>query len=160
VLNSWAALAAAPAPPPKKEEPIYKPAQRDEVIARNRDLQRVDPPCRDYDKTEVDRVKKLKLCNVHYLRQECPYGNECTHSHAYKPTKEETNTLKLVARMAPCVYGTACTDVRCIYGHCCPAPRSRNAVKGTKTCIFGDQCKFPVELHDIDRNVVKTLVIR
>ncbi|KAF2703489.1 hypothetical protein K504DRAFT_179104 [Pleomassaria siparia CBS 279.74] len=158
VMN-YAAKAALPAPP-VTEAPVYKPANREEVIARNRIGQRVDPPCRDYDKTEVDRIKKIKMCNVHFLRDECPYGANCTHLHSYKPTKDELQTLRLVARMAPCQNGSGCQDIKCIYGHRCPAPRSDRGAKGAKSCIFGEQCKFPSELHDIDCAVVKTLVIR
>jgi hypothetical protein len=157
--RTWATKAAAPAPP-GAESPKYKPANRDEIIARNRAGQRVDPPCGYYDKEEVDRIKKMKMCNIHFLRQECPYASSCTHVHTYKPTGDELNTLRLVARMAPCVHGSGCADVKCIYGHRCPAPSVKNPVKGTKTCIFGEQCKFPPELHDIDCHVVKTLVIR
>ncbi|KAF1949829.1 hypothetical protein CC80DRAFT_539999 [Byssothecium circinans] len=157
---NWAAKAAAP-PPPQTQSPKYEPPNREEVIARNRAGQRVDPQTRDYDKTEVDRVKKIKMCNVHFIRQECPYGNACTHLHNYKPTPSEISTLRLVARMAPCQNGSSCQDIKCIYGHRCPAPRSKsNPPKGTKSCIFGDNCKFPPELHDLDCNVVKTLVIR
>lgn len=160
-MGSWAAKAAAPAPP-ASEKLVYKPANRETVIARNRAGQRVDPPNKDYDKAEVDRVKKLKMCNVHFLRQECPYDDGCTHVHDCHPTKEEVATLRLVARMAPCLNGSGCSDIKCIYGHRCPAPshRSNSAAKGTKSCIFGEACKFPPELHDIDTNVVKTLVIR
>ncbi|KAF1834674.1 hypothetical protein BDW02DRAFT_323474 [Decorospora gaudefroyi] len=159
VMN-WAAKAAAP-PPPAPLAPVYKPISREEVIARNRAGQRVDPPCKDYDKVEVDRIKKIKLCNMHFLRQECPYEEKCSHLHAYRPTDDELSTLRLVARMAPCVHGSACQDIRCIYGHRCPAPPHKtHHIKGTKSCLFGDSCKFPPELHDIDTNVVKTLVIR
>lgn len=157
---SYAAKAAAP-PPSAPPSPIQKPPQREEVIARNRAGQRVDPPCKSYDKTEVDRIKKLKLCNVHFLRKECPYGEQCTHSHAFNPTDSEIATLRLVARMAPCVYGSGCQDIKCIYGHRCAAPPHKtNHVKGIKSCIFGEACKFPEELHDVDTHVVKTLVIR
>jgi hypothetical protein len=156
---NYAAKAALP-PAPTPESPAYKPVNREEVIARNRVGQRIDPPCRDYDKTEVDRIKKTKLCNVHFLRDECPYGPQCTHLHNYKPTKDEILTLRLVARMAPCSSGSGCQDIKCMYGHRCPAPRSDRASKGTKSCIFGESCKFGPELHDIDTNVVKTLVIR
>jgi hypothetical protein len=160
VMGTWAAKAAAPAPF-APVSPDYKPANREELIARNRAGQRVDPPCKDYDKTEVDRVKKIKMCNVHFLRKECPFDTNCTHLHAYKPTKEELSTLRLVARMAPCQNGSGCQDIKCIYGHRCPAPPSKSShVKGTKSCIFGEACKFPPELHDVDCNVVKTLVIR
>jgi len=158
-IMNYAAKAALPAPP-VSEAPTYRPTNREEVIARNRAGQRVDPPCRDYDKPEVDRIKKIKMCNVHFLRNECPYGTSCTHLHSYKPTKDEIATLRLVARMAPCQYGSGCQDIKCIYGHRCPAPRSDRSVKGARSCIFGEQCKFPADLHDIDCNVVKTLVIR
>lgn len=158
--SSWAAKASAP-PPPVSASPAYAPADRNEVIARNRAGQRIDPPCKDYDKTEVDRIKKLKLCNVHFLRQECPYEMQCTHKHTYQPNRSEIATLRLVARMSPCSMGSACQDYKCIFGHRCPAPPSNKKVpKGTRSCIFTDTCKFPVELHDIDTNVVKTLVIR
>jgi hypothetical protein len=160
IANSWAAKAAAPAPPVTEAPPLYKPVNREEIIARNRAGQRIDPPCKDYDKTEVDRIKKIKMCNIHFLRDECPYDSACTHLHAYRPTNDELKTLRLVARMAPCSNGSGCQDIKCIYGHRCPAPPGRHHVKGTKSCIFGESCKFPPELHDIDTNVVKTLVIR
>jgi hypothetical protein len=154
---SYAANAAA-VPPPVTE---YKPMNRDEVISRNRAGQRVDPPSKDYDKAEVERFKKLKLCNMHYLRNECPWLQGCQHIHDAVLTKDEIATLRLVARMAPCSGGSACQDISCIYGHRCPAPPSRtHQPKGSRTCIFGEFCKFPSELHDIDTNVVKTLIIR
>ncbi|KAF2024785.1 hypothetical protein EK21DRAFT_77906 [Setomelanomma holmii] len=157
---TWANKAAAP-PPPAPETPVYKPVTRDEIIARNRKGQRVDPPAKSYDKAEVDRIKRMKLCNVHFLRQECPYGTNCTHIHNYKASDDEIKTLRLVARMAPCNNGSGCQDIKCIHGHECPAPPHKyNHIKGTKSCIFGEQCKFVPELHDIDRDVVKTLVIR
>ncbi|KAF1357435.1 hypothetical protein EJ07DRAFT_128527 [Lizonia empirigonia] len=160
LMTTWAAKAAAPAPP-VSASPAYEPADRNEVIARNRAGQRIDPPCKDYDKTEVDRVKRLKLCNVHFLRQECPFDTQCTHYHDYKPNRSELAFLRLVARMSPCQNGSGCRDVKCIFGHRCPAPLSKTKVsKGTRSCIFAETCKFPVELHDIDTNVVKTLVIR
>ncbi|KAH7384175.1 hypothetical protein DE146DRAFT_217595 [Phaeosphaeria sp. MPI-PUGE-AT-0046c] len=161
--GTWAAKAAAAPPPPahRATSPEYKPMNRDEVVSRNRNGQRVDPPTKDYDKAEVDRVKKMKLCNTHFLRKECPYGDQCSHDHSARPTEDELKTLRLVARMAPCVNGSGCSDNRCIYGHRCPAPPHRTRhVKGTKSCIFEDQCKFPVELHDIDTTVVKTVVIK
>lgn len=159
VVNSWAAKAAAP-PPTASASPAYEPADRNKVIARNRAGQRIDPPTKDYDKPEVDRIKKLKLCNVHFLRQECPYDMQCTHKHTYQPSRSEIATLRLVARMSPCSMGSACQDYKCIFGHRCPAPPSNKKVpKGTKSCIFADICKFPLELHDVDTNVIKTLVV-
>jgi hypothetical protein len=158
--NTWAAKAAAPAPPGSSPI-IYKAVRREEGIARNRAGQRIDPPCKDYNKAEVDRIKKLKMCNVHFLRKECPYDKQCTHLHDYRPTPGEIATLRLVARLAPCLHGSGCDDAKCIYGHRCPAPpHATRHVKGTKSCIFLDTCKFPEELHDLDLNVVKTLTIR
>jgi hypothetical protein len=158
---TWAAKAAAAAPAAPTVSPPYRPPIRHESISRNKAGQRVDPPCKDYDKAEVDRVKRMKLCNVHFLRNECDWVEGCAHEHAANPSREELATLRLVARMAPCSNGSSCRDIRCIYGHRCPAPPHRtNHRKGTKSCIFGEDCRFPVELHDIDTSVVKTLVVR
>jgi len=163
--TTWASKAAAPAPPPAAPAPPVQPVkmvkESEAVFARNRVGQRVDPYCKDYDKTEVDRIKRMKLCNVHFLRAECPYDKQCTHIHNYELTADEAETLRLVARMAPCIYGSGCADPRCIYGHRCQAPRSKtHHAKDTKSCIFGDTCKFPPELHDIDTEIVKLLVVR
>jgi hypothetical protein len=158
---TWAFKAAAPAPATKTDAPGYKAFKPEEGISRNRKGQRIDPKTKDFDKAEVDRVKKMKLCNVHFLRDGCPFGSDCSHKHDPKPTEDELTTLRLVARMAPCVNGSGCNDIGCIYGHRCPFPHSRtNNIRGTKSCIFGSECRFPPELHDIDLNVVKTLVIR
>ena len=95
------------------------------------------------------------MCNVHYLRTECPYGDASTHIHNYKPTNAELQTLRLVARMAPCMNGSECDDVKCIYGHICPAPEGRDG----KDCIVGEACRFPRDLHKIDRQIVKTIKV-
>ncbi len=107
-----------------------------------------------HDKDEVDRVKKLKICNVHFLRGPCMYGKSCTHVHDYKPTVQELQMLRLVARMAPCREQSACEDPKCIYGHVCPAPEPRS---GGGDCIFGDACRFPSEMHGVDRRVAKVV---
>ncbi|KAG9190991.1 hypothetical protein G6011_09079 [Alternaria panax] len=109
---NWAAKAAAPPPSVIHSSPTYKTTNREEVISRNRAGQRIDSRCKDYDKIEVDRVKKIKMCNVHFLRNECPYETTCTHLHAYEPTRSELATLRLVARMAPCSNGSGCQDIR------------------------------------------------
>ena len=89
------------------------------------------------------------------------FANVYIDSHEYKPTKADIATLRYVARQAPCINGSGCQDIKCVFGHRCPAaPSKTNRVKGTKNCIYGEACKFPAGLHDIDCNVVKTLVIR
>ncbi|KAI9655922.1 MAG: hypothetical protein M1831_004767 [Alyxoria varia] len=132
---------------------IPEPPALPEHVPRNRRGQRIDPVIK-HDKEEVDRVKRLKLCNVHFLRRQCPYGDGCSHDHKYRPTLNELKTLSLVARMAPCVRGSECEDPKCLYGHHCMAPEGRE--KG-KLCIFGDGCKFPRDLHGIDRVSVKVV---
>ena len=138
-----------------KDAVLANAAQSSETIPRNRKGQRIDPII-THDKEEVDRVKRLKLCNVHFLRQGCPYGDTCSHDHRYRPSVKELRTLSLVARMAPCNKGTDCDDPKCLYGHHCMAPEGRDP---GKLCIFGDGCKFPRELHHIDRNVVKMVKV-
>lgn len=47
---------------------------------------------------------------------------------------------------------------RCIYGHRCQAPKCNDPLKWPnekKTCIFGPDCVFPAELHNIDLVPVK-----
>jgi hypothetical protein len=165
---TWANKAAAAAlrpPTPPSRAPSATPVHSTSTIPRNRKGQRIDPPTCAYDKVETDRVKAIKMCNVHYLLKSCPYGKKCTHSHDYKPTKDELEVLKLVARMAPCIHGTGCDDVNCIYGHRCPFPERKDPRRnreddGGKTCIFGRSCRFDREMHEVDTTAVKTTVIR
>ena len=114
---SWATAAnsapthlASPPPTPQPTPPTNK------VVPRNRYGQRVDPGL-NYDKIEAQRVKKIKMCNIHYLRKDCAYGDNCTHDHSYAPNKNELQTLRYVARMTPCKFGSECDDIMCIYGH-------------------------------------------
>ena len=111
--------------------------------------QRIDPPI-VYNQNDYQRIKKMKLCNVHFLRQECSY-NPCTHDHHYKPSNSEMQTLKYLSRLIPCRHGFECEDPKCIYGHKCP-----NDTEGRKDCPWGDGCKYEPFQHGIDRTPVKT----
>jgi hypothetical protein len=146
--GAWAAAAALP-PLVATPSPTPKPATDSPLtVPRNRYGQRVDPDLK-YDRSMVKQVKTLKLCNVHYLRGDCPY-EDCSHEHFYKPSKAELNTLRYIARMAPCRFGSECEDSKCMYGHRCPAGNP---------CAFGDSCRFPDEMHDMDTNVVKAIKV-
>ena len=115
---TWASTATSAAhlvSPPPTPQPVVSHPATSEDIPRNRYGQRIDPPT-VYDKDEVNRLRKLKLCNVHFLRGDCEY-DPCTHVHQYKMTKNETQALKMLARMIPCFYGSECDDPKCIYGH-------------------------------------------
>ena len=119
MATSWAtkAVSAPPAQvasPPATPQPV--PSDIANKIPRNKYGQRIDPVLQ-YDKSEVKRVQKIHMCNVHFLRQDCPYGDDCSHDHRYKPNKNEILTLRYVARQTPCHFGTACDDIKCIYGH-------------------------------------------
>jgi hypothetical protein len=79
---NWAAKAAAPplpSPITAPAKPVPEVYKLEETIQRNRAGQRVDPPTCKYDKAEVERIKKIKMCNVHFLKKECPYDEACTH---------------------------------------------------------------------------------
>jgi len=147
---TWASTAmAAPmqvASPPPTPQPTLKAAKE---VPRNRHGQRIDPVVQ-YDPQEVKRIKKMKMCNVHFLRNDCPY-DPCTHDHHYKPNRNELATLRYVSRMTPCKFGSECDDLKCIYGHRCP-----NDVEGKRDCRWGENCRFEKELHGIDRTAVKT----
>lgn len=117
MATSWASTAVANVgrmvSPPPTPQPAPATAQ---TIPRNRHGQRIDPVVK-FDANEVERVKKLKMCNVHFLRHDCLFGDDCTHDHFYKPNKNELQTLRHVARMTPCKFGTECDEIKCIYGH-------------------------------------------
>ncbi|KAK8172083.1 hypothetical protein BKA80DRAFT_293448 [Phyllosticta citrichinensis] len=160
--TGWANVAAKAArlPAPINQTP---PMRDTSGIPRNRKGQRIDPPTSNPGIDEVTRVKRMKMCNVHFLRNECPYGKACTHVHDYKPSKAELDTLRLVARSQPCIHGTGCNDAKCIYGHRCPHPKagkSGGGAAGGKNCHFFDECKFPVEMHNMDLSVVQFQVVR
>lgn len=113
-VNTWASTANAArtvSPPPTPQ-----PTPAIATVPRNRYGQRIDPPMK-YDHSDVKRVKDIHMCNVHYLRDDCPFGEDCTHDHTYKPTKNELQTLKYVARLTPCRFGSECDEIKCIYGH-------------------------------------------
>lgn len=154
---SWAA-AAKKVPPTPDLSPQTTPAEIFTGIQRNRSGQRVDPFCCDYDKEEVARMKRLKLCHVHFLRHDCVYGDGCTHRHDYNPTLAELKTLRNVARLVPCARGSDCDEPKCTYGHICPVPDRKDveSKRGGKTCFYGDNCRFPAEMHGIDKTVVRT----
>lgn len=117
MATSWASTAvsntARMVSPPPTPQPTPASMQQ---IPRNRHGQRIDPVVK-YDANEVERVKKLKMCNVHFLRHDCLFGDDCTHDHLYKPNRNEVQTLRHVARMTPCKFGTECDEIKCIYGH-------------------------------------------
>lgn len=142
------------ASPPSTPQPTSSTTTT--TILRNRKGQRLDPEIK-VDKAEVKRVKALKMCNVHFLRGNCQHGSECSHDHEYKPTAKELITVRYIARLAPCKYGTECTDERCIYGHRCPGGSITPASGG---CAFwGDRCRFPDEMHFGDTTAVKGIKI-
>lgn len=100
----------SPAPPtPQQDPPIPR-------IERNKYGQRVDPTL-IYDRESVKKMRQLHLCQNHFLRGNCTYGDGCTNRHDYKPTKNDLHTLKAVARQTPCKFGTECDEPLCTYGH-------------------------------------------
>ncbi|KAH0369467.1 HIT-like protein, partial [Aureobasidium melanogenum] len=160
-VTSWAMAAkkgaAVKAPP---QSSVKEQELSADGIRRNRKGQRIDPPTPEFKKDEVNRLKKLKLCNAHHLRHNCPYPDgKCEHDHLYKCNAKELETLKLVARMSACIHGSECSDVGCIYGHRCPFPESRESGSKRKPCINGENCRFPPEMHKMDITPVRRLKI-
>lgn len=153
---SWASTAkkalTLPVAVPEKELSIAITSK----IRRNKAGERLDPSPPEYKRDEVNRIKKIKLCNAYYLRGDCVYPDaKCTHDHYYKCTKSELETLKLVARMSACVYDTGCDDEKCIYGHNCPFPSAKEGSMRGKGCLNGEHCRFPAHMHGQDMVAVK-----
>jgi hypothetical protein len=114
--NSWVSAALSAPAHPASPPPTPQASPAAPTINRNKYGQRVDPNS-SYDKDAYKRMRALKLCNVHFLRNDCPYGDTCTHEHKYKLSKNEYVTLKALTRNTPCKFGALCDDPICIYGH-------------------------------------------
>ncbi|KIX08216.1 uncharacterized protein Z518_02872 [Rhinocladiella mackenziei CBS 650.93] len=132
------------------EAAVSKPVTKS--IDRNRHGQRIDKVDSSIPNYEIQRIKKLKLCNIYYLQGPsfCT-SNNCSHSHTYPLSKGERNVLREVARMTPCYYKMDCTDPDCIYGHRCPQNKPDDP-----GCWYGEDCRFYGWGHGIDTRVVKT----
>ncbi|GAD91710.1 C-x8-C-x5-C-x3-H type zinc finger protein [Paecilomyces variotii No. 5] len=146
--TSWASISATPGDvkisTPKPSTPAPK-------VERNKYGQRIDRlEFKTIPKEELNRVKKMKLCNVHFLLGECPNDEKCYHDHDHKLTKSERVVLQSIARMTPCHYGPECDDPKCIYGHRCPLSEA-----GKKECFWGSNCRFDTSAHGIDTQVVR-----
>lgn len=136
----------------------------DSPISRNRAGQRVDDIL-EYDRDEVQRIKKLKSCNQHYIGNGCCHYNagkadKCPHAHHHKFSEADLKVLRVVARETPCKKGHYCDDVKCIYGHRCPFPvASEGSLRGIG-CLNGGACRFPASMHGMDNVAVRVKTIR
>ncbi|CAG7930160.1 unnamed protein product [Penicillium olsonii] len=125
------------------------------VVERNKYGQRVDRlDFKSIPRDDLNKLKKLKLCNYHFLLGECPNEESCYHDHDRKLSRQDLHILSAIARMTPCRFGLECDDVECIYGHRCP-----QSEPGKKTCFRGDSCRFEPVAHGIDTNIVKVTKI-
>ncbi|KAJ5298520.1 uncharacterized protein N7443_006640 [Penicillium atrosanguineum] len=143
----------------KTESPDFQQVMRSKVaglttsktVERNKYGQRVDRlDFKSIPRDDLNRLKKLKLCNYFFLLGECPNEENCYHDHDRKLTRQELHILSAIARMTPCRFGLECDDPECIYGHRCP-----QSEPGKKTCFRGDSCRFEPVAHGIDTNIVK-----
>ena len=147
-VKTWAKLAQAAAPLPQTttvQRVVDPPTGR-----HNKKGQRIDPPF-DMDREALNRVKKIKMCNMSYLHPDgCKFSEEkCNHIHSYKATATEIELLKSVSRETPCHNGVRCNEVICLYGHRCPYTAvSEGSMRGL-SCTMGSQCRFPRDMHGI-----------
>ena len=115
-------------------------------IDRNRLGQRIDKFDPAIPREEIQRIKKLKLCNIFCLQGSDACTNlNCSHDHEYRLSAREKKILCEVARMTPCYHQTDCDDVTCIYGHRCPQSKPDE-----KECWYKEDCRFWGWGHGID----------
>ena len=131
------------------------------VIKRNRKGQRIDEPM-EYDRDQVQRFKKLKSCNQHYIGIGCCHFNagkadKCPHAHHHTFNNLELKWLRVVARETPCKKGHECDDLKCIYGHQCPFPPATEGSMRGIGCLNGDTCRFSRSMHNMDTQPVKMI---
>jgi hypothetical protein len=163
---TWASMTAAPFVPTasvhlnKGSNAVKSPSGSPVVpstpgVDRNRLGQRVDKMDDTIPREDIQRVKKLKLCNVFFLQGASACNRStCNHDHDYKLSRNDKKVLEQVARMTPCYYQTECDDPKCIYGHRCPQSKP-----GEKECWYKEDCRFWGWGHGIDPKVVKTVKV-
>ncbi|KKA25646.1 C-x8-C-x5-C-x3-H zinc finger protein [Rasamsonia emersonii CBS 393.64] len=153
-FSSWASVTASnPGDVSLQSSKPANPSPQN-VVERNKYGQRIDRfEFKSIPKEEMNRIKKMKLCNLHFLLGDCPNTN-CHHDHTHKLTKNEKVVLQAIARMTPCRFGMECDDPKCIYGHRCPLSEP-----GKKNCFWGSNCRFDPSQHGIDTTVVKVTKI-
>jgi hypothetical protein len=137
-------------------EPVKKSSSSSssssKTVSTNRLGQRIDRVDDSIPNYEIQRVKKLKLCNTFYLQGQKCTSSHCNHTHDHAISNYERKVLREVARMTPCYYRTDCDDPDCIYGHRCP--QSKPDEPG---CYYGENCRFFGWGHGIDTRVCKTV---
>jgi len=164
-VNAWATVAKKSSSLPFTDLPKQQAAiQPPKAVSRNRAGYRIDEEL-EYNRDEVQRLKRIKLCNQHYLGQGCCHYNagkadKCPHKHDMKLTSQERYWLRVVARETPCKRGFECDDVKCIYGHRCPFPvATEGSSRGSGSCLNGENCRFPREMHGVDTKVIKYIKV-
>lgn len=160
--GGWAGIAARVAHRPFQDltKPAPEPKLSGPVVRQNKLEQRLDEHM-DYDHDRVYELKKLKLCNQHYIGRGCCHhvaGNgACPHKHDYPLSAKDSKWLRVVARETVCKKGTGCIDPECIYGHHCPYPKANEGSMRGIGCINGEACRFAREMHGMDMTVAKVL---
>jgi len=149
-VKSWAKLAQAVAPLPQTTAVPRASDESTSTSRHNKKGQRIDPPISG-DWKEIQRVKNIKMCNMHYLHPDgCKFSAEyCNHRHDYKPTVGEIKLLRSVSRETACRHGVGCDESVCVYGHRCPYPMATEGTMRGLWCINGEKCRFPKEMHGI-----------
>ena len=77
-------------PPPSKSA--------SSAIPRNKLGQRVDDVDEGIAYQELQRIKKMKLCNIYYLQGKNACSGDCGHTHTYPLKTTERNILKEVGK--------------------------------------------------------------
>lgn len=162
--NSWATIAKSSSALPFRDLPqAPSSAAPPKTILRNLSGQRVDETL-EYDRDEVLRLKRLKMCNQHYIGNGCCHYNagksdKCPHRHDVKLNEHQRYMLRVVARETPCKKGFGCDDTKCIYGHRCPFPlATEGSSRGSGMCLNGENCRFSRDMHGVDTRVVKRIL--
>ncbi|EME86132.1 uncharacterized protein MYCFIDRAFT_82071 [Pseudocercospora fijiensis CIRAD86] len=160
--GGWANIAKGSAHLPYKDltKKVAEPLPTGPAVLLNKDDQRIDVEM-EYDHEKVFSLKKIKLCNQHYIGRGCCHyqaGNRnCPHRHDLNLSAEDRKWLRVVARETVCKKGTACLELDCIYGHHCPYPKQTEGPQKGIACINGVNCRFAKEMHGMDMTVAKTL---
>ncbi|KPI44669.1 uncharacterized protein AB675_8399 [Cyphellophora attinorum] len=139
-LAKYTRIANSPEYDPRRPSMVVEDVRPPQVAFVNQYDQRLDLPV-TFDRQFLRYlfIEKPKLCNNHYLRGFCGYGNNCKWDHSVDLSPMEINSLRQKARTSACC-DPHCIDAACTLGHECRRPSGQ--------CRMED-CKFLPEQHDL-----------
>ncbi|KAH7082404.1 hypothetical protein FB567DRAFT_531213 [Paraphoma chrysanthemicola] len=145
--KTWAALAGSDRTSDEGVAPIMVERPPRSNVLVNEQGHRIDEALPQPSPSALDswnhkvKVANMRYCRMYHLNDSCQ--GECGYSHGPLSDGEKL-VYRVMLRGEVCHTGLKCRDAKCHYRHNCLCKKQR--------------CKFPVEMHGIDRASAKVWI--